>query len=331
MVDIVPNWAPLARWDAALASYLVNRRALGRIYKADEYRLGRLRQYLVDVHARDLDQSHFDGWRKTLRHLHPNTRNMFESTVFKFCRFRRRQDPRCFLPNVNSFARPGPHILPVIVTPAQIAHLLAVTAEMPLPLRRRYLWYPSVMRIAIILLYTAGLRRGELARMRVDDVDLRAGVLRIRESKFHKSRWVPMSLSACNEMRRYLKVRRDTRHGNCPGAPLLFNGKEKMSFYTGAGIRNAIDRLFLLADVCDNDGRRPRIHDMRHSFAVNALLRWYESNADVQSCLPKLALYMGHVSIVSTAYYLRCMPAVLARASERFERSYGYLIEGVSS
>ena len=71
-----------------------------------------------------------------------------------------------------------------------------------------------------------------------------------------------------------------------------------------------------------------RVHDFRHSFAVAALLRWYEAGADVQANLPKLALYMGHVSIVSTAYYLRFMPAVVALASERFGRAFGELVEG---
>ena len=80
--------------------------------------------------------------------------------------------------------------------------------------------------------------------------------------------------------------------------------------------------------IRDQNGRQPRVLDFRHSFAVAALLRWYENGADVQVNLPKLALYMGHVSIVSTAYYLRWMPAVVERASERFERSAGHLIEG---
>jgi integrase len=73
------------------------------------------------------------------------------------------------------------------------------------------------------------------------------------------------------------------------------------------------------------------VQDFRHSFAVSALLRWYKANADVQSCLPKLALYMGHVSIVSTAYYLRWMPAVMSQASDRFARSCAGVIEGGAS
>jgi integrase len=86
--------------------------------------------------------------------------------------------------------------------------------------------------------------------------------------------------------------------------------------------------LCVIAGVRDSAGRYPRVQDFRHSFAVAALLRWYEEGADVQANLPKLALYMGHVSIVSTAYYLRFMPAVVALAGQRFERVFGNLVQG---
>jgi integrase len=96
--------------------------------------------------------------------------------------------------------------------------------------------------------------------------------------------------------------------------------------YTGTGISGGIHALFKAAGVEDSEGRRPRIHDLRHSFAVGALIRWYVEGADVQSNLPKLALYMGHVSIVSTAYYLHFLPKLRAIASDRFESAYGDLI-----
>jgi integrase/recombinase XerD len=70
---------------------------------------------------------------------------------------------------------------------------------------------------------------------------------------------------------------------------------------------------------------------MRHSFAVGALLRWYENGEDVQVALPRLAMYMGHISIASTAYYLRLMPAVMQKASERFDRSFGHLVDRKAS
>lgn len=97
------------------------------------------------------------------------------------------------------------------------------------------------------------------------------------------------------------------------------------------GFFNSFKCLLRSAGIHDSTGRCPRVQDFRHSFAVSALLRWYEADADVQSNLPKLALYMGHVSIVSTAYYLRWMPAVVSQASARFERSCAGVIEGGAS
>jgi integrase len=101
--------------------------------------------------------------------------------------------------------------------------------------------------------------------------------------------------------------------------------------YTGAGIYNSLKHQLRSAGIRDSTGRCPRVQDFRHSFAVSALLRWYEADADVQSNLPKLALYMGHVNIVSTAYYLRWMPAVVSQASARFARSCASVIDGDAS
>jgi integrase len=90
---------------------------------------------------------------------------------------------------------------------------------------------------------------------------------------------------------------------------------------------DAINRLFLAANVTDAEGRRPRVQDLRHSFAVQALMRWYRDGADVQSNLPRLAIYMGHVSIVSTAHYLHFLPAMRQLASERFEAAFGDVVQ----
>jgi len=85
----------------------------------------------------------------------------------------------------------------------------------------------------------------------------------------------------------------------------------------------AVNRLFVAANVRDGEGRQPRVHDLRHSFAVQALIRWYQEGADVQSHLPRLAMFMGHVSIVSTAHYLHFVPTTRELASTRFEAAFG--------
>jgi integrase len=315
----------MPRLDAAISAYLTHYRALRRGYNQEEWVLGLMRTFLIRQGAADLDRESFEQWRNTFCHLHPNTRHTYERIVHNLCRYRRRFEPGCFLPDPISLTHPVPHALPMPVDPAQIANMLAVASALSptpaSPLR------PPVMRISVVLLYTSGLRLGELLRLRLDDVDIPAGVLRIRESKFHKSRWVPLSSSALTELRNYLKLRdRQPGMDNRANAPLLCNCGNGWRPYSKSGMQQALHGLFKAAGVRDRDGRHPRVHDLRHAHAVEALRRWYAEGADVQVNLPKLALCMGHVSIVSTAHYLRWMPAVIEQANERFEQSCGALI-----
>lgn len=314
----------LDTWDAAVAAYLSSRHAIGRAYRKEELILRELRSFLIRNEAADLDPALFDRWRAQFHHLSSSTRVVREHTVYKFYRYRRRSDPGCFLPDRESLARQKPHALPTIIEPGQVAQLLAYVSQLPSGSRSPV--RAQAMRLAVVLLYTAGLRRGELVRLTLGDVDADAGVLRIRESKFHKSRWVPLSVSAHAELRRYLAARQQARFDERPGAPLLCTRGSHA--YTGEGFYSSFKHLLRCAGIHDSEGRCPRVQDFRHSFAVSALLRWYEADADVQSNLPRLALYMGHVSIVSTAYYLRWMPAVMSQASDRFARSCAGVIEG---
>ena len=128
---------------------------------------------------------------------------------------------------------------------------------------------PAVMRLAIILLYTAGLRRGELLRLTLQDIEPQTGVLRIRESKFHKSRLIPLSPDALEELHHYLRQRLMPTFDTRPASPLLCNfAKGRLRPYTGTGLSEGIHALFDAAGVYGSDGRRPRIHDLRHSFAL---------------------------------------------------------------
>lgn len=318
------NAKNLSGFDAAVTAFLSSKRSLGRVYGPEEWILGNLRAFLACAAAADLDGPLFDRWRRRSRHLTYSTRIARERVVHKFCRYRRRSERRCFLPDPLSFARHQPYPLPMIVDASQIAQLLAAATSLKpspgSPIRA------EAMRLAIVLLYTTGLRRGELIRLSLDDVDAANGVLRIRESKFHKSRWVPVSPSARLELCTYLQVRRHAGFDQRPSSPLLC-GRDTRAC-SADGFRNRLQALCISAGVYDSAGRAPRVQDFRHSFAVGALLRWYEADADVQVNLPKLALYMGHVSIVSTAYYLRLMPAVIHRASERFARSCASILDG---
>jgi integrase/recombinase XerD len=312
--------------DPVVDRYLQWKRALGRGYFGVERVLLSLLQFIDDHAAVDLDQNLFDAWSKSFAELTANVRRNRQREVRNFCLYRRRTEPNCFVPDANRFPRPCPHCAPVIFGPDEVARMLAIAEQQYATPCSPLL--PAVLRLAVTLLYTAGLRRGELLRLTLADADPTAGVLRIRESKFHKSRFVPLSLDACRELRAYLRRRLVPPLSAAPDSPLLCNCSRGLRAYTGTGLSRGLQLLFRSANVQSADGRRPRIHDFRHSFAVQALLRWYRQDADVQSNLPKLAMYMGHVSIVSTAYYLKWIPDIAIAASNRFEARFGHLISG---
>lgn len=315
--------------DPIIARYLKHFRALGRCFDGEERTLRSLSSFLIRKNKRDLDAALFDDWCRTFETLSANVRRMRQRIVRNFCLYRRRTESRCFVPDLHRFVRPQPYAAPIILTQAQIAQLLELAGECRSTPRTPLL--PQILRIAIVLLYTAGLRRGELVRLTLADVDAQAGILRVQESKFHKSRLVPLSIDARRELRRYLKQRLVPTLDTSSTSSLLFNLSRGQRGYTGAGMRDAIRRLLLRGSIWDAEGQIPRIQDFRHTFAVHVLLRWYRQGADVQSNLPKLALYMGHVSIVSTAYYLHWIPEIQELASARFAGQFAYLIQGGKS
>jgi integrase/recombinase XerD len=318
---------PLGRW---ITKWLAHQRALGRDYDNAGWILQHLQRFVVTrLYAPDLDQAGFDLWCDSLQHLAATTRRSRQLAVRKFCLFRRRAEPDCFVPDPLYFARLCPYRRPVIIEPQQVAQMLVV-ADGLAPTRKSPL-LPAVMHLAVVILYTAGLRRGELVRLNLDDVEPRTGLVRIRASKFHKSRLVPLSSDARAAVRAYLRQRLARPFRAAPNAPLLCSGRHGHRRYTGAGLGQAINRLFIAANVTDGEGRRPRVHDMRHSFAVQSLMRWYRAGGDVQSSLPRLAMYMGHVSILSTAHYLHFVPAMRELASERFEAAFGDVVAEAST
>jgi integrase len=183
-----------------------------------------------------------------------------------------------------------------------------------------------VIRLAIVLLFTTGIRRGELLRLTLGDYNHRDATLLIRESKFHKSRLLPLHNDLAAEVDRYLHARALRRLPLRPDMALIWNATKGGRAYSGPGLRLCLQLLLQKCSIFTPRGKLPRIQDARHSFAVNALLRWYREGADVGAKLPLLATYMGHVSVVSTHYYLPWIERLRTAASKRFASHYGELV-----
>lgn len=180
----------------------------------------------------------------------------------------------------------------------------------------------DTLRTVLLLLYGAGLRLGEAIRLDVGDVDLNQTILTVRQTKFFKTRLVPLGEDLTRVLINYRRRcdQRCTPSANCPFF-LMRNGARIR--------RRTIERTFRLlrtiAEVCRQGSarRQPRLQDLRHTAAVHRLIAWYRRGADLQYLLPRLATYLGHKDLSGTQHYLTLTSPLLHEASKRFERYAG--------
>lgn len=308
---------------SSLDRYLAVRRALGRACRSDEKILRRWDDFLFrhQISIRRFDTSALQRWTDELSYLNQNIRRNHLRVVRNFLLFYRRDYPRTWVPDLIFFPRQVPYALPRLVTTAEMARVLATAKHLP-PLHYNPLRAQTI-HLALALLFCCGLRRGELVRLRLADYDQRERTLRIAETKFHKTRLVPLHPSVARVLERFLTQRR--RHGLpiVPQSPLIWSGRPE-TLLTGLS-ENAVmhnwQHLCVSAGILDARGRPPALHHLRHSMAVTALRRFYDTGKDPGAKLPFLATYLGHVSPVSTHHYLHLTPELQQVANQRFHQS----------
>jgi integrase len=312
----------------SLKDYLATKRALGRQYAREARVLRDWDALLYRKHGRvaRFSQKLLDRWRSTLTNLSPTEHRRRLMIVRNFLLFYARRHPTVFVPDPTSFPRGCPPRPPYLVTASQMGRVL-VSADQLEPLPNHPL-RSATAKLALVLLFCCGLRRGELLRLRLRDIELHSGTLRIEETKFHKSRLVPLSDSVFDELRRYLELRHQHRIETQPDSPLIWSSRSNTgaASYTGSGLARIWYHLCLTTQVLDQRGRPPRLHDLRHSFVAAALQRWYAQGGDVQARLPLLATFLGHVSPTSTHYYLQWTPALQQATSRRFHQGCAHLV-----
>lgn len=173
------------------------------------------------------------------------------------------------------------------------------------------------LRVLLIVLYGCGLRIGEALRLTAADVDLTGQLLIIRQTKFDKSRLVPIGRQVTDALRRYAENARHQSKQSGTNVPF---------FTTLTGTPISVDladrsfyRLRRKAGIRRAGTYQPRLHDLRHTFAVHRLLSWYRHGRDVQALLPHLSTYLGHLNLTGTQRYLTLTPELAAQAADRFE------------
>ena len=319
---------PLAKVDfgsgfaGSLRVYLANRRALGRRFAIEEGILRRWDDFLKQEFPRSHDvlPEMFHSWAKSMPNLTAFVRRNHLRLVRNFLLFHARTHPNTYVPDPATFPRSSSHQAPRLVTSTEMARILATAQQLPAsysnPLRA------ETIHLALVLLFCCGLRRGELLRLTLRHFDSTENLVRIQDTKFHKSRLVPLSRSVAQELRDYMELRRQHLLPVDPDSPIIWSNRRPApaDYYCAVALTANWQQLCLATGVVDGRGRPPRLHDLRHSFAMAALHRWYRQGVEVQAKLPHLATYMGHVCSASTHHYLHLTPDIGRAASQRFHQ-----------
>jgi site-specific recombinase XerD len=300
----------------AIESYLSLKRSLGAVFSAEARILRSFRRVLGDV---PLDSIGRDACQAFCRGSGPPTRfwERKHQTLRGFFRYLTTRGQVAASPLPHAAPRVARSFQAYIYSRDELRRLLAATSILE---TTRSPQQPLTFRPLLLVLYGAGLRPGEALRLRCSDVDLADRILAIWDTKFFKSRLVPIGADLCKVLGNYWTVRRqfpvpdETRSAffcTCTGHAISLPKLERVfvRLREHAGIRRpAADRW------------QPRLHDMRHAFAVHRVIAWYREGADVQACLPLLATYLGHINLSGTQTYLTMTPELLGEASLRFER-----------
>jgi site-specific recombinase XerD len=314
-----------SRFARALDNYVQLRRALGFRYVSEAPNLRHWDCFMRRrfPKARRVSAKMFDAWTKQLSHLKPLIRRRRQCLVRNFLLFNARDDARAFIPDPTTFARRSETQRPRLITALEMGRVLDVVRQVPPsianPLRA------ETLKIGFVLLFCCGLRRGELLRLRLSDIGLEQQVLHIRLTKFYKSRLVPLSRSVGTEIKRYLKRRQSNGIPARPDTFLMWSNRNRLQVLNGSSLCALWHRCCVCAQVLNDHGHPPRLHDLRHSFAVNALQRWYDQGVNVQAKLPHLAMYLGHANLVSTHYYLKLTPELCQAATKRYHDRFATL------
>ncbi len=301
---------------SAIENYVSLKRSLGAVFSVDARILRSFSRAMEDA---PLEAITFEDCRKFCRGKGLPTR-FWERKHESLRGFFRYLLTRRILVN-SPFQEPAPRIQrtfrPYIYSHDELGRLLqAISQEKS----RRSLLEPETLRTIILLLYGAGLRAGEALRLRPCDVNFQDRVLSIWGTKFFKSRLLPIGKSPAVALTHYAQQRPPVRPSD-EHPPSFFTTRIGKPVRLGR-LEAAFVRLRELAGIRrpSTDRWQPRLHDLRATFAVHRLVAWYREGADLQTRLPLLSTYLGHVNISGTQAYLPLTHELLAEASRRFER-----------
>lgn len=293
--------------------YLALRRSLGRTMHGDARMLRDFADQLDSAGQLRITVAAALEWAMKPTTATPQYWRHRLSVVRGFARHLNTLDPACEIPPVDLIVAPSHRKPPYVYSSAEIAALVhaAGTITAPLP--------AASIQALTSLIAASGLRLGEALGLDRDHVDLQAALLTVT-GKNDQARLVPLHPTTVTMLTGYA-ARRDRL---CPdtASPAFFITRTGQRIQQ-RWVQQTFAKLLALADIpTPPERRRPRIHDLRHSFAVHTLIGWYRAGVDVQAHLPVLSTFLGHSSTEATYWYLQAVPELLALAAQRLEPGY---------
>jgi len=299
----------------ALTQYVALRRALGTQLQEPARTLCHFVEFLEREGSEFITTELALRWAMEPKPVQRATWARRLGMVRKFASWLSSVDSRNEVPPRRLLAARRRRSKPHIFTEPEIVRLMDEAARLTSPTGLRALTYVTL----IGLLSATGLRPGEALALDRADVDLQNGILAIRETKFGKSRFVPIQDSTCAALARYAK-RRDKLCSRPATEGFLVSerGKRLQSCTARRTFAEMSCAIGLRASTGSRRiGRGPRLQDFRHSFATRRLIKWYRAGLDVGREMPKLATYLGHVDVDHTYWYIEAVPELLQLATER--------------
>lgn len=305
----------------SMEMFIHEKQASGYRYTREVHELLRLDRFLckMGLLSPELPREVIDKWTAKQEYEKSSNHRLRIIRVRQLALYLRRQGLNVYVPEPTKTAVKRMEFTPYIFSHRQINSILQTVDRIPPDNRcpMRHLIMPEVFR----LLYCCGMRISEVLRLRLSDVDLDGGILTVRESKFNKDRLIPLTSSMTARLRKYISVL--GKHDSCSALFPAPGGKP----YSKETVYCLFRRVLWKCNIPHRGrGRGPRLHDLRHSFAVHRLESWYRQGADLGVKLPLLATYMGHKNLVSTQWYLQLTPEIFPDIVNRLKQFAEHII-----
>lgn len=299
---------------ALVEDYLSMRRQMGFALKIQGYQLLRFGRFADDNgHYGPITMDLAVQWARS-NALRPITWASRIEVLRPFAKYRAQFDPTTEIPPPRLFGLGRRRLVPHIYSTQEVQSLLDAAAQLPPAGGLR----PATYETLFGLLAATGLRISEALRLTLEDVDLEAGIITVRETKYCKSRLVPLHLTTTEALQRYARLRNVKIPAPSSDDFFLSDGGRRM-------LQDTVQHRF--RRLCDQLHWRsrgghpaPRIHDLRHSFITHCILRWYQQGINLDKEILALSTYVGHAEVTYTYWYVTGVPELMAIATRRFEK-----------